>query len=466
MATGTIPEIKKYTLRQQGPYRLPDGLKMNLPMYIFKRFFKPTNPIALFEHLIKTYGNASSYRVFDTPILLLNEPEWVQELLVTKASVLTKERTQRRMKILLGEGLITSEGAFHMRQRRIAAPAFHRQRIASYADVMAEQGAKLSSRWQDGARLDVAREMMHLSLEIVARTLFATEVTPEVRAVSDDVNVITGLYTFLVSLPRAEEYLHLPIPGLGRFKKARKRIDATMRAMIARRRSVTEDRGDLLSMLIAARDTEDDHAGMTDEQLRDEVVTIFLAGYETIANAMTWTWYLLSQNPEVEARFHREIDDALQGRLPTLADIPRLNYVERVLAESMRLYPPVWAMGREASQDMEVGPFFVRKGTMMYVSQYLLHRDERFFPDPLRFDPDRFLSERSVGRPKFAYFPFGGGGRQCIGEAFAWMEGTMLLATIGQRWKLRLAPGHKVELQPKIVMRPKGGMPMFAERRN
>jgi cytochrome P450 len=460
MATTTIPEIKNYTIRQQGIYRMPDGLRMNLPLYILRRFFRPTNPITLFEHMVKTYGNASSYRVFNTPIIFLNEPEWVQEILVTKAPQLTKERTQRRMKILLGEGLITSEGNFHMRQRRIAAPAFHRQRIQSYADIMARQGAILREQWQPGATLDITQEMMHLSLEVVARTLFATEVTPEVRSISDEVNVVMDLYTYLISLPRAEEYLHWPLPGFAKFRRARRRINTVMAEMIARRRANSEDRGDLLSMLLAARDTEDDGSGMTDEQLRDEVDTIFLAGYETMANALTWTWYLLSQNPEVEARFHAEIDAALNGSLPTLEDIPRLNYVERVLAESMRLFPPVWAMGRQAAEDMEVGPFFIPKGTMLYVSQYLMQRDPRYFPDPLRFDPDRFLPEQSASRPKFSYFPFGAGGRQCIGESFAWMEGTLLLATLAQKWKLRLVPGHRVDIQPKITLRQKHGMRM------
>jgi cytochrome P450 len=465
MATTTVPELKNYTIRQQGIYRMPDGLRMNLPLYIMRRFFRPTNPITLFEHMAATYGNASSYRVFTTPIIFLNEPEWVQEILVTKASQLTKERTQRRMKILLGEGLITSEGTFHMRQRRIAAPAFHRQRIQSYADIMAEQGAILREQWQPGATLDITQEMMHLSLEVVARTLFASEVTPEVRSISDEVNVVMDLYTYLISLPRAEEYLHWPLPGFAKFRRARRRINTVMAEMIARRRANSEDRGDLLSMLLAARDTEDDGSGMTDEQLRDEVVTIFLAGYETMANALTWTWYLLSQNPEVEARFHAEIDSALAGRRPTLEDIPRLNYIERVLAESMRLFPPVWAMGRQAAEDMEVGPFFIPKGTMLYVSQYLMQRDPRYFPDPLRFDPDRFLPEQSAGRPKFSYFPFGAGGRQCIGESFAWMEGTLLLATLAQKWKLRLVPGHRVDIQPKITLRQKHGMRMIVTPR-
>jgi cytochrome P450 len=456
---------------------MPAGLRMNLPFYLARRFFNPRNPISLFEHLTAEFGDASSYKVGPTHILLLNRPEWVQELLIDRAPQLTKERTQRRMKILLGEGLITSEGSFHMRQRRIAAPAFHRQRIANYAGIIAAQGARLADEWrstiQPSQPLDINQQMMHLSLEVVARTLFASEVTPEVLSISDNVNVVMNLYTFLVSLPRAEDYLHWPVPGLTHFRRARQKIDDTMTTMIARRRAeaaTRHDRGDLLSMLIAARDTEDDHAGMTDLQLRDEVVTIFLAGYETIANALTWTWYLLSQNPDVEQKMHAEIDAALgtgsQARLPTLEDLPALNYVERVMAEAMRLFPPVWAMGREAAEDMEIGPFFVRKNTMMYVSQYLLHRDPRYFPDPERFDPDRFLPQNSAGRPRFAYFPFGAGNRQCIGEAFAWMEGTLLLATLAQRWKLRLVPGHRVEIQPKITLRPRFGMQMTLEPRS
>ncbi len=444
---------------------MPPGLRLNLPIYILRRFFRPTNPILLFEYLRKTYGTAASYRIFGTNVLLLSEPDQIQEVLVTKGQAFIKERTQRRMRILLGEGLITSNGPFHMRQRRIAAPAFHRQRIEAYADVMAAQGAKLREQWHPGAVMDMHTEMMHLSLEVVARTLFATDVTPEVRSISDEVNTVMRLYTFLNALPKAESYLHWPIPGLMQFRKARIRLDAVMSRIITQRRASGEDRGDLLSMLLAARDTEDDNTGMSDEQLRDEVVTIFLAGYETIANAMTWTWYLLSQNPDVEARFHAEIDSALGGRLPRLEDIPRLEYVERVLAESMRLFPPVWAMGREANTDLRIGPWKVERGTIIYMSQWLMHRDARFFPDPLRFDPDRFLPEAAAGRPRFAYFPFGAGSRQCIGESFAWMEGTLLLATLGQRWKLRLVEGQRIGVEPKITLRPKYGMRMRLEPR-
>jgi len=236
--------------------------------------------------------------------------------------------------------------------------------------------------------------------------------------------------------------------------------------MIAEHRADGVDRGDLLSMLLASRDEESDHSGMTDEQLRDEVLTIFLAGYETVANALTWTWYLLSQNPEAEGRMHAEIDAVLEGgRLPTLEDMPRLRYTEMVFAESMRLYPPAWAMGRQSIADVELGPYRFPTGTYFFFSQYIIQRSPEYFPDPLRFDPDRFLPENKAGRPRFAYFPFGAGGRQCIGEAFAWMEGVLMLATMAQTWRLRFVPGQTVDVQPKITLRPKYPMMFVPEPR-
>jgi cytochrome P450 len=235
--------------------------------------------------------------------------------------------------------------------------------------------------------------------------------------------------------------------------------------MIADHRADGVDRGDLLSMLLASRDEESDHSGMTDEQLRDEVLTIFLAGYETVANALTWTWYLLSQNPEAEANLHAEIDKVLGGRPPSLDDLPGLRYTEMVLAESMRLYPPAWAMGRQSTADVELGPYRFPAGSYFFFSQYIIQRSPEYFPDPLRFDPDRFLPENKAGRPRFAYFPFGAGGRQCIGEAFAWMEGVLMLATIAQKWRLRFVPGQRVEVQPKITLRPKYPMMFVPEPR-
>lgn len=448
-------------------YRFPPGLERNLPLYLFKRFFKPGNPILLFEHLVREYGNISHYKLGPSNIVFINDPELIREILITKASAFIKERTQKRMKILLGEGLITSEGEFHMRQRRIAAPAFHRQRIQAYATVMVERAIAMRESWREGEQFDISAAMMRLSLEIVARTLFATEVTDDIRIINEEVNAIMRIYNFLVALPRAEALLHLPIPGLMRFSRARQRLDAVVQRMIAARRAESAeaaDRGDLLSMLVSARDTENHDEGMSDEQLRDEIITIFLAGYETVANALTWTWYLLSQNPHAETRLQAEIQRVLGARPATLADLPQLTYTEMVFAESMRLYPPAWAMGRQATHDVEIGEYRLPTGTYFLFSQYILQRSPEYFPDPLRFDPERFTVQEKAARHRFAYFPFGGGGRQCIGESFAWMEGILLIATVAQRWKLQLLPGQRIEVQPKITLRNR--FPIFMQARS
>ncbi len=450
----------------EGEFRFPPGLQRNLPLYLFRRFFRPGNPILLFEHLVRSYGPVSHYKLGGSHILFLNDPELIREILINQASSFIKERTQHRMKILLGEGLITSEGEFHRRQRRIAAPAFHRQRIQNYAGMMVEHAAAMRDSWQPGQTFDMSAAMMQLTLEIVARTLFATDVTQEIRQINDEVNVIMRLYNYLVALPRAEDYLRWPIPGLIRFRKARARLDAVVYRMIAERRATNQDRGDLLSMLLAGRDEgEKNEEGMSDRQLRDEVITIFLAGYETVANALTWTWYLLSENPAAAERMEQEIDHVLDGRLPTLEDLPELRYTEMVFAESMRLYPPAWAMGRQSTQVVELGPYRLPAGTYFFFSQYILHRSPEYYPEPLRFDPERFTPEQKAARPRFAYFPFGGGSRQCIGEAFAWMEGVLVLATIAQRWRFRMVPGQTVDVQPKITLRPKYPMWMVAEKR-
>lgn len=472
-AASPAQDWRNLPVRNVGRYRFPLGLKHNLPFYLFHKFFRPGDPIRLFEHLTQRYGSAAHYRLLTSDIILLNDPEFVREILVNQSASFIKERTQRRMKILLGEGLITSEGEFHMRQRRIAAPAFHRQRIAAYADIMVKRAAAMRDSWKPGQQIDISATMMNLSLEIVARTLFAVEVTPDIREINHEVNVVMELYNFLIVMPALESYMHLPIPGLMRFKKARRKLDAVVHRMIAERRANGEDKGDLLSMLLAARDEEADvagqHTGMSDEQLRDEVITIFLAGYETVANALTWTWYLLSQNPEAEARMFAEIKAVLgsgdAGRLPTLEDLPRLRYTEMVFAESMRLYPPAWAMGRQSTKEVEIGPYRFPAGTYFFFSQYILQRDPKLYPDPLRFDPERFTPEQKAARPRFAYFPFGGGNRQCIGEAFAWMEGVLSLATIAQKWCLQFVPGQRVALQPKITLRPKYPLRMTVQQR-
>jgi cytochrome P450 len=454
-----------WVVEERGGYRFPPGLKRNLPFYLFSRFFRPGNPIRLFEYLAATFGRVSCYRIGPSQVVVMNDPELIREVLITQPQNFIKERTQRRMKILLGEGLITSDGEIHKRQRRIAAPAFHRQRIQAYATLMVERAAAMRDSWKAGVEVDASAEMMRLALQIVARTLFDSDVTKDVQRINNEVNAIMRLYNFLIALPRAEALLHLPIPGLMRFKRARQRLDKVVYRMIEDRRRSGMDGGDLLSMLLASRDDEDDHSGMTNEQLRDEVLTIFLAGYETVANALAWTWLLLGQNPDAEAKLHAEIDLVLGGRLPTLEDLPQLRYAEMVLAESMRLYPPAWAMGRQATCDVEIGPYKLPEGTYIFFSQYLIQRNADFFPEPLHFDPERFTPERKAGRPRFAYFPFGGGNRQCIGESFAWMEAILSLVTLAQRWRLKLVPGQMVDVQPKITLRPKYAIRVVPELR-
>jgi cytochrome P450 len=448
-------------------WRMPPGLKYSLPFYSFKPWVKLGHPIRLFEHLLKTYGNIAHYRFLGTPIIFINDPEYIREILVNQSSSFVKERTVRRMKVLLGEGLITSEDPLHKRQRRIVAPAFHRQRIAAYADQIVACADSQQKTWQPLQRIDIAAASMHLSLEIVARTLFNTEVTADVRSINDEVNIIMGLYNFILSFPRFEDFLHLPIPGLIKFRKSKARLDAVVDRLISQHRQAAAngepDKGDLLSMLLASSDEQADangnHTGMSDEQIRDEVLTIFLAGYETVANALTWTWYLLSQNPEVEAKLHAELDTVLgtgdQRRLPTLADYSALRYTEQVFAESMRLYPPAWAMGRQSTKPVELGPYRVPPGAHFFFSQYIMGRDPQYFPDPLRFDPDRFTPEAKAARPKFLYFPFGGGNRQCIGESFAWMEGALSIATIASRWRMTYQDTTPPIPQAKITLRPR-----------
>lgn len=446
---------------RRGEYAYPPGLRFNLPFYRFHRFFDPQNPILLFEHL-QRYGRAAHYRILQHDVVLLNDPADIGEVLIDKAGFFGKDRTQKRMKILLGEGMITSDGENHNRGRRIAAPAFHRRRIERYAAKIAELAGGLPAHWQPGAELNIAAEMMRLALQITARTLFDTEVTAEIHEINDQVNIIMDLYHFLVTLPRAERLLDTPLPQMRRFRAAKKRLDEVVDGMIqARRTEANPDcHADLLSMLVAARDdqAEGDGHKLDAQQIRDQVLTLFLAGFETVANALAWTWLLLGQNPEAETRLHSELDAVLGGRLPTLDDIPQLEYTAMVLSESMRLYPPAWAMGREVLQDVSIGPYRFRKGTMVFFSQYIVQRDPRWFPDPERFCPERFTPEAKAGRPRFAYFPFGGGGRQCIGESFAWMEAILALATIAQRWRVELIASQKIELQPKITLRPKNGI--------
>jgi cytochrome P450 len=453
-------------LRESVGYRFPPGFQRNLLWFAFRKF-RPGNPIVLFQHLAEKYGDIAHYKIGWHHIVFLNHPEYIREVLVVQNDNFIKERTVQRTRMLLGEGMITSEDAEHRAQRQVAQPAFHRQRIQEYGAAIVDEAARARESWKDGGQRDVAIDMMHLTLKIVARTLFAAHLQNEVLELADAINRIMGLYNFLVMLPAAEWLVHLRPPGLAAFVKARKRIDAVVYRMMDAHRRRGGNGGSLLDLMLTASSNESksDAGPEAQQALRDQVITIFLAGYETVANALIWTWYLLSQNLDCERRCHEEVDSVLQGRLPTVEDLPRLHYVEMVMAESMRLYPPAWAMGRYARNDFQLGEYRLPARTTVLISQFVTHRDPRYFPDPLRFDPQRFTAEAKSKRAKFTYFPFGAGVRQCIGESFAWMEGVLVLATFLQKWKLRLVPNQCVEPQPLITLRPKYGMRMQVEAR-
>jgi len=423
------------------------------------------DPLAFLTGLRDQYGDIARVPLGAETLYLFSDPELVREVLVTNHRNFHKGRGLERAKMLLGDGLLTSEGEFHLRQRRLAQPAFHRQRVAAYGATMAGYAAARRDRWQAGATIDAHQEMMALTLAIVGKTLFDADVEHEAGEIGEALATTFESFNFGFFLPFGELLERLPLPATLRFRKARARLDATIYRLIEERRASDTDRGDLLSMLLMAQDTEGDGGRMTDLQLRDEAMTIFLAGHETTANALTWTWYLLSQHPDVEARLHAEIDSTLGGRAATADDMSALPYARMVLAESMRLYPPAWILGRRALGAFEARGYTIPARSIVLMCQYTMHRDARWFPEPERFDPERFAPERQAERPKFAYFPFGGGPRVCIGEQFAWMEGMILLATIAQRWRLRLVPGHPVALQPIITLRPKHGMRMVVEAR-
>jgi cytochrome P450 len=461
MATTARNEAPRNEVRKPLEYRFPPGFQRNLLWFALRRF-RPANPTLLFQHLAREYGDIAHYKIGWNHIVFLNHPDYIREVLVVQNENFIKERTVQRTKMLLGEGMITSESARHRSQRQVAQPAFHRQRISEYASTMVREAARVRDQWRPGEQRDIAIDMMHLTLNVVAQTLFATDLSEEVNELASAINRIMGLYNFLVMLPAAEWLVHVRPPGLAAFVKARKRVDAVVYRMIAAHRQRNSQGSSLLDLMLAA---SPDGSPGSEQSLRDQVITIFLAGYETVANALSWTWYLLSQNPDCERRFHDEIDHELPGRLPAFDALPRLRYVEMVLAESMRLYPPAWAMGRYARNDFQLGDFLLPAKTTVLMSQFITHRDARYFPDPLRFDPERFTPEARSRRTKLTYFPFGAGVRQCIGESFAWMEGVLLLATLAQKWKLRLVPGHRVEPEPLITLRPRYGMRMQLEAR-
>jgi cytochrome P450 len=414
------------------------------------------NYLVYFTKIAEQYGDLALIKFFRVHTVFINHPEYIESVLVTNYQKFHKSPDYRALHLLLGNGLLTSEGEFWRRQRKLSSPAFHRERISAYSGVMVQIADQMLKGWRYGETLDVHQEMMHLTLDIVAKCLFSSDVTEVAHVVGAALEV-----SMLQYVARAKTGFLIPdwvpTPGNLRYRRSVNKLDTIIYGLIEehKRRGQSDD---LLSMLLAARD--DDGNPMTDRQLRDEVMTLFLAGHETTANALSWTLYLLAQNPEAEALLHAELNSVLGGRLPGMADVPELRYTGQVVKESMRLYPPAWAIGRQAQEPFELGGYRFEKDSYVFICQYILHRDARFFPDPERFDPDRWSEEAARKVPRFAYIPFGAGPRVCIGAAFATMEATLLLATIAQRFRLALDPNHRVVPLTSITLRPKYGIRM------
>jgi cytochrome P450 len=426
-------------------------------------FFREYNrdPLTYLTNLSQTYGDVVSLTSFNYRVYYFSHPDAIEQALTTQARKLYKGRILKANSRLFGNGLLTSEGDFWLRQRRLAQPAFHRGRITSYADTMVRFTERLLESWHDGEERDIHAEMMRVTLQIVAKTLFDADVDREAQQVGKALEAIMHLNSNFRRLVLTPSWL--PTAQNVRAALATRRLDQIIFRIIARRRAVPRDTGDLLSMLLAAQD--ENGSRMTDKQLRDECMTIFLAGHETTAIALSWTWWLLAQHPEVEAKLHAELDSVLGGRSPKLEDLPRLPYNEKVITESLRLYPPAWAMARLAVEDVELAGYVVPKGCGVSFAQWVVHRDPRWFDAPLEFRPERWTAEMQKRLPRYAYFPFGGGPRQCIGNNFALMEAQLLLATIAQKFRFSLVPGHPVIPQPSITLRPRHGIRAVLHRR-
>ncbi len=389
-------------------------------------------------------------------VYVVNDPALGWEILSTGHRDFEKSPTLKNAKMVLGEGLLTAEGELHRHQRRLIQPLFHHARVSGWAGLMVAEAERAAGRIPAGRPVDVHERMAALTLAIVGRTVFDTDIEAD-----DAAQVAAALREVLSQFDRQfSPWLpltaKLPIPATRRFNRAVAVFDRMVYAMIEQRHRAGATRDDLLSLLLAAKEGG---VGMADTQVRDEAVTLFLAGHETTSNALTWTWWLLSQHPEVEARLHAELDAVLAGRLPTAADLERLPYTGAVASESMRLRPPAWAIGRQTTVDRDLGGIRMRRGSVVIVSPWLLHHDARWWPQPGAFRPERWLRD-DPDRPRHAFLPFGGGPRMCIGEGFAWMEVRLLLATLAQRWSFRLDPSARVELQPVITLRPRYGMMM------
>jgi cytochrome P450 len=445
----------------------PPGPKGDFLLGSIRSFAK--DPPRFLASVAREYGDIAFMRLGPLKGYVLSNPDHVREVLVIQARKFRKSSLDKNiLRKFLGRGLLISDGDYHRRQRSLVQPAFHTGRIKAYAQVMVDYSRRMLDGWADGQVLDVDEEMMKLTMFIVAKTLFDADVSGEVERAGQAIQAVQEAanleYRRSLAMP-----MWLPTANNRKFRRASSDLTAIIKRIVALRRATAvdgqvQDTGDLLSMLLLAEN--EDGERMDDTQVRDEAVTLFAAGHETTSNALTWTWYMLSQHPEVEDRLQAELDEVLRNRPPTAADLESLVYTGMILKETMRLYPPAWVLnGRTAMEALSLGGYTIPAGGLIFVAPYVLHRQPDYFPDPERFDPERFRPERVKELPRYGYIPFGAGPRVCIGNSFAMMEARLILATVAQHYRLILEPGQEVELQPQITLSPKNGLRMRLEQR-
>ncbi len=446
--------------------RVPAGPAL-LPRVLNGRAFRQSTADFVLDNAGR-YGDLVFYRALNRNVYQLNHPDLIADMMVKDAPNHHRNLVMQSARQVLGHGLLTSEEPLHMRQRRLAQPAFLRERIAAYAEVIGSQTESLIAHWPADTVTDVHPQMLELALRIVGKCLFDLDALEDVAAVASAVDSFMSFLP-LSFLPFSKQIQQLPIPAMKRLRKGKEHLDRLIYGMIAERRSDPTDRGDLLSMLLHATDPEGGASSntMTDQQLHDECVTIILAGHETTANALSFALHLLAHHPNVQERLHNEAMAVLEDRTPTAADYERLPYATQVFAETMRLYPPVWVTARTCAKPYEIAGYRIPVGATLFAPQYAVHRDPRLYDEPSRFDPERMTRQARSARPRYAYFPFAGGSRQCIAEGLAWMEGTLVLAVIARNWRLSAPTGRPENLavNPAISLRPKHGVPLRLARR-
>lgn len=430
------------------------------------------DPLGFLNRVTQEYGCGVKVKVeSERDTYIVTHPEHVEYVLLNTGRTFSKGYQRHPlMRMVLGNGLVTSEGEFWLRQRRLAQPAFHRQRIAGYGATMVAYTERMLAEWHPNQVRDLHEDLMRLTMEIIAKSIFDVDLHGDARSqgVGRAITVMLEEYAHqMTSAVRAlleRLPLKMPIPGEKRLYQGVKELDQLIYTLVAERRAEGTDRGDLLSMLLSAQD--EDGTRMTDQQLRDELVTLFLAGHETTANALAWTFYLLAQHPEVEAKLLEEYRTMLEGRVPTADDFPRLAYTQQVIKETLRLYPPVWFISREPLEDWQCDEVRIPKGAEVGISQWVMHRDPAFYPEPEAFKPERWTPEFEKTLPRYAYFPFGGGPRLCIGNNFALLEAALILATVLPRYRFEPLSGKQVELEPSLTLRPKHGLKMMFRGRD